>query len=108
MDAFEIDDVLAGSDSARLVEYLEFLRVPTLSLGVYRLAAGATDPQSPHAEDEVYYVIEGRGTIRVGEEDRPVGPGSTVFVGARVPHRFHSIEEELTLLVFFAPAETEP
>ena len=85
--------------------YLEFLRVPSMSLGVYRLPAGGVDPQSPHTEDEVYYVVSGRGQLRVGDEDHPVGPGSIVFVAARVLHRFHTIKEELTVLVFFAPAE---
>ena len=85
--------------------YLEFLRVPSLSLGVYRLPAGGADPQSPHTEDEVYYVVSGRAQIRVSDEDRSVAAGSIVFVAARVPHRFHTIEEDLTILVFFAPAE---
>jgi len=74
-------------------------------VGIYTLAAGATDPQLPHAEDEVYYVASGRGEIRVGEEDRPVQPGSIIFVKAGDEHRFHTITENLTLVVFFAPAE---
>ena len=86
--------------------YHEFLRVPSMSAGVYVLAAGSEDPQSPHEEDEVYYVASGRATVRVGEEDRPVQAGSVVYVPARVPHRFHAVEEELVLLVVFAPAES--
>ena len=85
--------------------YLEFLRVPSLSLGVYRLPAGDVDPQNPHTEDEVYYVVDGKALIRVGAEDRSVGAGSIVYVAANVPHRFHTIEEDLTVLVFFSPAE---
>lgn len=69
-----------------LERYHEFLRVPALSAGLYVLAAGATDPQRPHREDEIYYVTSGRGMIRIGTEDRPVEPG--------VEHRFHSIAEE--------------
>ena len=86
--------------------YLEFLRVPSLSMGLYALPAGGVDPQKPHREDEVYYVARGRGTIRVGTEDHPVAPGTIVFVEAGVEHRFHSITEDLQILVFFAPAET--
>ncbi len=104
MQAFELADLVeARARSGRL--YLEFLRVPDLSVGLYELPAGGPDPQGPHTEDEVYYVIEGRGQIRVGEEDRPVREGSVVFVAAEVEHRFHSIELDLTILVFFAPAE---
>lgn len=86
--------------------YQEFLRVPSMSVGLYVLEAGAQDPQTPHAEDEVYYVISGRGAIRVGDEDHTVAAGSVVFVGKRVEHRFHSITERVELLVVFAPAET--
>lgn len=85
--------------------YLEFIRTPSLSVGLYVLAAGATDRQQPHGEDEVYHVVEGRGRMTVGDESRAVGPGSVVYVGATVPHRFHEIEEQLTILVFFAPPE---
>jgi mannose-6-phosphate isomerase-like protein (cupin superfamily) len=76
-----------------------------MSMGLYQLEAGATDPQQPHTEDEVYYIVQGQGQIQVGEEHTAVGPGSIVFVAANVEHRFHTIIEDLTILVFFAPAE---
>ena len=85
--------------------YLEFLNVPDLSMGLYVLPAGGTDPQSPHTEDEVYYVVSGRARIKVADEDRAVQAGSILYVAKNVEHRFHSIEEELRVLVFFAPAE---
>jgi mannose-6-phosphate isomerase-like protein (cupin superfamily) len=104
MDAFELQG-LARQRAATGRAYLEFLRVADLSAGLYELAAGATDPQAPHTEDELYHVVAGRATIRVGDEDRRVGPGSVVFVAAGVPHRFHAIEEDLSVLVVFGPAE---
>ena len=85
--------------------WLEFLRHDSMSLGLYVLPAGGADPQQPHTEDEAYYIVSGRGQIDVDGEDRPVGPGSVVFVGRGVPHHFHSLEEEMKILVFFAPAE---
>lgn len=104
MDAFELHQLIA--ERARSGKpYLEFLRVPDMSAGLYWLPAGGTDPQSPHTEDEVYYVVSGRAQIRVAGEDRLVQAGSVVYVAKNVQHRFHSIEEELTVLVFFAPAE---
>ena len=104
MNAYELEQLTAELDASGKL-YLEFLRVPSMSLGLYALPAGGPDPQQPHTEDEVYYIIRGQGQIRVGDEDRPVGPGSTVFVAATVEHRFHSITEDLLILVFFAPAE---
>jgi mannose-6-phosphate isomerase-like protein (cupin superfamily) len=87
--------------------YSEFLRVPAMSAGVYVLPAGGVDPQSPHREDEMYYVVRGRALMRAGSEDSAVSEGSIIFVAAGVEHRFYEIAEELMVLVFFAPAETE-
>ncbi len=86
--------------------YLEFLRVPAISAGVYTLPGGCTDPQKPHKEDEMYYVVRGRARMRVGLQDRDISQGSVIFVAAEVEHRFYDITEELVVLVFFAPAET--
>jgi mannose-6-phosphate isomerase-like protein (cupin superfamily) len=104
MQAYELSQLLQQrADTSKL--YLEFLKVPDLSMGVYVLPAGSTDPQSPHTEDEVYYVASGKAKIKVADEDRAVQAGSIVYVAKNVEHRFHSIEEELTVIVFFAPAE---
>lgn len=104
MEAFELAD-LVDERTASGKPYLEFLSVPDLSVGLYVLAAGQPDLQQPHTEDEVYYVIAGRGRVTVGDEVREVAPGSFVFVGTAVAHRFHDITEDLTMLVAFGPAE---
>jgi len=86
--------------------YGEFLRRPAMSAGLYVLAAGATDRQRPHHEDELYYVVRGRARFRAGGEEGEVSAGSVLFVAAEVEHRFYDITEELAVLVFFAPAES--
>jgi quercetin dioxygenase-like cupin family protein len=104
MDVFplaELQDRLAAEDAS----YHEFLRVPDLSAGLYVLEPGAVDGQQPHTEDEVYVVLAGRSRFTAGDETRGVGPGDTIFVEARVPHRFHDITETLRLVVVFGPAE---
>ena len=102
---FQIDQI--EQERARSGKsYLEFLRVPALSAGVYTLPAGGTDLQKPHQEDEMYYVVRGRARMKVGTEDRAVSQGSVVFVAAQVEHRFYNIAEELVVLVVFGPAET--
>lgn len=87
--------------------YLEFLRVPAMSAGVYVLPKGGIDPQKPHREDEMYYVIRGRARMQIGSDHAEVRAGSVIFVEAEREHRFYDIEEELEVLVFFAPAEQE-
>lgn len=86
--------------------YREFLRVPTMSAGLYLLPAGGIDPQRPHREDEMYYVVRGKARFRAGDKDGEVAAGSVLFVAAEVEHRFYDIVEELAVLVFFAPAES--
>ena len=78
-----------------------------MSLGIYKLAAGEQDPQRPHEEDEVYFVMEGRAMIHVAGEERKVEAGDLIFVAATDVHYFHEIVKDLTLLVFFAPAESD-
>jgi mannose-6-phosphate isomerase-like protein (cupin superfamily) len=104
MDAYRLPDLLAARDAAGRL-YHEFIRSHDLSVGIYVLAAGAEDPQSPHTEDEVYHVIAGRARLTVGDEVVDVAAGAVVFVPADAPHRFHDITEELVALVVFGPAE---
>jgi mannose-6-phosphate isomerase-like protein (cupin superfamily) len=104
MQAFDIATLVKEQHQSGQ-DYLEFLRVPDLSVGLYRLPAGGVDRQEPHTEDEIYYVLSGRAAILVGAENRDVSAGSLIYVPANVEHRFHSIAEHLQLLVVFAPAE---
>ena len=82
--------------------WLEFFRTTTLRTGLYVLPVDGVDDQQPHVEDEVYSILDGRAVLDIDGEDHPVGPGSILYVRAGVPHRFHSITEELSVLVFFA------
>jgi len=105
-DSWQVFDVAAirSELSGRSVEYKEFLRVPSLSCGIYQLPAGSEDMQSPHDEDEVYYVVAGKARMILGDEIKEVGPGTILFIKAAESHSFFEIEEDMTLLVFFAAA----
>ena len=104
MDAWELGAIGAARADAGTL-YREFLSVPDLSAGLYVLEVGARDPQSPHTEDELYYVVSGRGSITVDDERRDAVAGSLVFVAAHVPHQFRDITERLVILVVFGRAE---
>jgi len=101
-NVFDFSQMLAKSDKP----YLEFLRVPSLSVGIYVLEAGATDNQTPHHEDEVYYVASGRAKMRTEvdgvEKIFDVDPGTIIFIPARMNHYFCEIIQRLDVLVFFA------
>lgn len=94
-----VDDLTEAGD-----RFEEFLRWDSMSVAIYRLPAGATDDQDPHAEDEIYYVLSGRAKIRIEGDEHPVEPGDVVFVGRGDVHQFVDIEETLETLVVFAPA----
>lgn len=89
----------------REVEYSEILRVPAMSVGTYYLPAGAIDPQSPHTEDEIYVILEGRGILRTESGDGLAVPGAALFVPAGERHSFTEITEPLFMYVIFSPAE---
>ncbi|MEU8549901.1 MULTISPECIES: cupin domain-containing protein [Actinomycetes] len=105
MKAFRLDE-LEGERLANDGAYLQFLRERNMSVGLYALDAGQMDPQTPHAQDEVYVVMSGRASITVGEETTQVGRGSVVYVPAGVTHRFHHVSEPLRVLVVFSPPES--
>ena len=84
------------------IEICTHFEYPWVMRRLDHLSAGATDGQSPHREDEVYYILKGRATLVVDGDEHPVKAGTTVYVRRAVEHRFHEIEEDLTVLVFFA------
>jgi mannose-6-phosphate isomerase-like protein (cupin superfamily) len=96
---------LAATHRGAERRYMEMLRTGKLSAGLYRLRRGEEDQQRPHDEEEVYLVLEGHARFRLGDQDVAADAGSLLTVPARVEHSFHSITEDLLLLVFFAPAE---
>lgn len=107
MDLHHLADLLA-EQSAGGRAYLEFLRLDSLSVGLYVLRVGDVDRQQPHREDEIYVVMSGRSRFTAGEDTRQVTAGDTIFVAAGVPHRFHDITADMQLIVVFAPPESVP
>ena len=104
MQTFDLTS-LVSQHSKNGQPWLEFLRVPSISMGLYCLKVGQADQQRPHTEDEVYYVVSGKASFRAGDEMQAVAPGTLIFVERSVEHRFFDITEDLTVLVFFAPPE---
>jgi mannose-6-phosphate isomerase-like protein (cupin superfamily) len=80
---------------------------PGLELGVYVLVAPEADKQQPHADDEVYIVLEGHGVLDVEGEQVDLREGHALFVPAGAEHRFSGYEE-LSLLVIFERTPTRP
>ena len=73
---------------------------PGLEIGVYVLVAPEPDRQQPHDDDEVYVVLEGRGTLEIEGAPVPLTEGQAVFVPAGADHGFIGYEQLSVLVIF--------
>jgi mannose-6-phosphate isomerase-like protein (cupin superfamily) len=99
--AYSLGKALAEREKSARAVY-NIMRVPSMRLLIYALAAGEEDKQTPHEEDEIYYVVKGKATLRVEDQEFPVEPGALLYVPAHAVHKFHSITEAIDTLVFFS------
>jgi mannose-6-phosphate isomerase-like protein (cupin superfamily) len=101
--AFSVSEVNKLRQESRSA-WLEFLTVPSLSMGVYHIPAGTDDREThnPHDRDEIYVGISGKGRLTADGEKFDVEPNAIVFVKAGVEHYFHDVTDDLTVLVFFS------
>jgi len=78
-----------------------FINRDSLAVGLLVLKPGEEDTQTPHASDEVYYVISGNGFLKIKNKDYPVSKDKLFFVAKDVKHYFHGNTSELKVLYFF-------
>lgn len=82
--------------------YGVLLRHGSMELGFYK--PEGTDPQQPHAQDEIYIVQSGSGHFVCGEERSPFEAGEALFVPAGVVHRFEDFSDDFAAwVVFYGP-----
>jgi mannose-6-phosphate isomerase-like protein (cupin superfamily) len=100
VDAIEVRSVerrlAAGSGGYEVVH-----SSPGMEIAVYVLVAPEPDRQQPHERDEVYVVLDGRGTLQIENHEVDLSEGQAVFVRAGADHRFVGYEG-LSVLVIFA------
>ena len=99
--AFELGDLIAQLEKDGGY-FLNFLKVRDLEAGIIVLHPGEEDTQEPHATNELYYVIEGKGFMELGKKKQSVKTGSILFVPAKMHHRFYGNKENLVVLYMFA------
>jgi mannose-6-phosphate isomerase-like protein (cupin superfamily) len=88
----------AGSGGFEIVH-----RAPGMEIGAYVLVAPEPDMQQPHEDDEVYVVLEGRGTLDVDGRSFDVSQGDALFVEAGAEHSFTGYESLSLLVIFTRP-----
>jgi mannose-6-phosphate isomerase-like protein (cupin superfamily) len=74
---------------------------PGMEVGVYVLVAPEPDRQQPHDRDELYVVLDGRGTLELEGDQIDLKTGEAAFVPAGADHQFIGYEG-LSVLVIFA------
>jgi mannose-6-phosphate isomerase-like protein (cupin superfamily) len=78
-DGSEIRELLAHRNSC----------IRQQSLAEARVAPGATTTPHYHPRtEEIYYILEGEGQVRLGDETQAVGPGDAIAIP---PGQVHSI-----------------
>ena len=87
--------VAASDDNA----YGVLLEHGTLELGFYK--PPGSDPQTPHAQDELYIIQSGTGMFVNGDRRLPFEPGEALFVAAGVEHRFEEFSDDFAAWVIF-------
>ncbi len=107
VQVFQIDSLLEKHKESER-SYTRFLQVPALHAGIYTLPAKGRDGQSPHGEDEVYYVLKGEAKLSAGDAEHAIRKGSVIYIKAGQEHRFTEITEDLQLLVLFSTGPTDP
>ena len=98
-ELYELRDLL--SDLKERGEYfIDFISTKCIQAGIIRLHPGDNDTQEPHSVDEVYYVIEGNGFIKLKDKKQAIKQGTAIFVAAGTEHRFYGNSQ--TLVIFYA------
>ena len=96
---------LPGPPTARYPEGAPFATVmagSTMSVEVF--APKGKDRQTPHTQDELYFVQAGTGDIVINGQRFDATAGDAFFVAAQVEHRFENFSEDfLTWVVFYGP-----
>jgi mannose-6-phosphate isomerase-like protein (cupin superfamily) len=94
-DGSEIRELLAHRNSA----------IRNQSLAEARLPIGAaTEPHFHPRAEEIYFLLEGRGRIRVETDEREVGPGDAIAIPPGARHQITNIcGETLRFLCCCAP-----
>jgi mannose-6-phosphate isomerase-like protein (cupin superfamily) len=91
--------------SAEKMRKVGLVDTPSLFCDAYCFEPGQEQAGHHHAVgDKLYFVLEGRGRIRVGSEERDVGAGDLVCAPAGEDHGVRNPgPDRLVLLVTMAP-----
>jgi mannose-6-phosphate isomerase-like protein (cupin superfamily) len=102
---YELGKVLSGLEHSKEDYYVDFLNTKSFEAGIIRLRKDQEDTQSTHPVDEIYYVIEGEGFIRIDGKNHDIRQGTSIFIEANVKHNFHGNMRDLVVLYILSKDE---
>jgi mannose-6-phosphate isomerase-like protein (cupin superfamily) len=92
----------ASSDWPSGEPFAEAMRHGSMSVEVF--APRGRDNQTPHEQDELYFITSGAATFYLEAKSERVRSGDALFVPARARHHFGDISEDfVTWVVFWGP-----
>jgi mannose-6-phosphate isomerase-like protein (cupin superfamily) len=97
---YQLNDLLSKLRQKQSGYFIDFITTRGIQAGVIRLHGGENDTQEPHSVDEVYYVIEGSGFIKLNGKNHAIERGTFIFVHAGTEHNFHGNSQDL--VIFYA------
>jgi uncharacterized cupin superfamily protein len=105
LDDVPAEDFSGGGDVVAVRrDFGDVLESKRTGVGHLVVAPGALSgpPHCHAAEEELFVVLDGTGTLLLGDEEHPVRAGSVVArpPGTGVPHAFRAGDEPLTVLAF--------
>jgi len=71
------------------------------SMSVELYAPAIIDPQTPHAQDELYFIHAGTGHLIIADVSHPFHTGDCFFVPAGATHRFVDFSVDFSTWVVF-------
>lgn len=97
---YELNNVLSDLETQGGY-FIDIVSRKGIQAGIIRLHEGDNDTQGPHSVDEVYYVIEGSGFIKINGKDHSIKQGTSILVPAKTEHKFHGNRQDLVIFYVF-------
>jgi len=97
---FNVDDYIKKTKKSSNY-FNTFINNENIAVGVLVLQPGDDDTQEPHDSDEVYFILNGDGFLKIKNKDYPISENKIYFVGKKTKHFFHGNSKELIALYFF-------
>lgn len=89
--------VLIGVDSP--------VQAENFTMGYVKIDPQGSVPKHEHYNEEVYYIVEGSGTIEMGNEVSKISAGTAVYIPSNIPHELvNTGSEEMIMMFVYSPA----